>query len=290
MQFDPKSLLELRKELAPYVDDQILNDAIQFCNEIPANIEGDGLIFRLGKALSIFNRDLKLDDFLRAIADANPNGATDVVKKWRTRLASASKSSSDKSIDAHEIEDQTRSPTPIPHDESIFAGRVNKILMSSMLIGLFSWFLARSPGTTGAIPAPIYAILFTPAVLTILLGLALIENKTLTDQHPQRRRVQVILASLTAALCWIVSLQYFIILAPLQPVDLCATRPNYDLLFRDVPLQRITHCMGKAEAFNASAPSYLKHQYLQAWSHIALPALATFFAFRIWRQQTGNVA
>jgi hypothetical protein len=101
----------------------------------------------------------------------------------------------------------------------------------------------------------------------------------LSDRRSERTLMTVVF-SVIVILSVILSIQYFLILAP---KDLCPTRPHFEFLLTNFKGHtQISHCMSETDAINAHSPYYFEPQIAQAWGHVLWPILTCYFLIRAW--------
>ncbi len=90
----------------------------------------------------------------------------------------------------------------------------------------------------------------------------------------------VVLLALVLLFTSMLSVQYFLILAP---SELCPSRPHFDFLWHNLDGHtRINHCMSGTEEINATAPYYMEPQVVQAWGHVITPVLTLVCLYQTW--------
>jgi hypothetical protein len=167
-----------------------------------------------------------------------------------------------------------------------------------VILGVGLW-AARAPNSvTGKLPFvgdfpiemnAVYFVIFGPIVgMICAAGTWMVIANRSPDRRapmllPDRRNERTLMAvafSLIVVLSVILSMQYFLILAP---KGLCPTRPHFDFLWTNFKgLEQIWHCMSETDAMNAHSPYYFEPQIAQAWGHVLWPILTCYFLSRAW--------
>ncbi|OLP60152.1 hypothetical protein BJF93_14300 [Xaviernesmea oryzae] len=162
---------------------------------------------------------------------------------------------------------------------------------------LISLFASRAPTTfNGKLPFigqfipldlnVVYLIVLGPIAATLLAAyfwhLTTGRSPESGNRSPYDLRSLGFLFGLFGALTLLLSVQYFLILAP-EP--LCPTRSHFDFLWTNPPgPTRIFHCMGGTEELNKNSPYYLEPMIVQSWGHIFWPILTSYFLYRAWQR------
>jgi hypothetical protein len=176
-----------------------------------------------------------------------------------------------------------------------------------LILGTGLWAARAPTSVTGKFPIigeiipielnAVYFVIFAPiaamacaAAVWMVIANRSQERSTpmlLADRRSENRLVAVIFGAIVV-LSVVLSLQYFLILAPEK---LCATRPHFDFLWTNIPgPERITHCMSATADVNMHSPYYFEPQILQSWSQVLWPILTFLFLLGAWRAWTKDVA
>jgi hypothetical protein len=172
-----------------------------------------------------------------------------------------------------------------------------------LILGVGLWAARAPTSVTGKVPIigdiielnAVYIVIFAPILAMVCAAGIWIavanrghDSKTsmlLTDRGKEKRLIATIFAAIMV-LSIVLSLQYFLVLAPEQ---LCATRPHFDFLWTNIPgPARITHCMSATADVNVHTPYYFEPQILQSWGQVLWPLLTLFFLWGTWRSWTRN--
>ena len=196
-------------------------------------------------------------------------------------------------------DNQMPANTTDPKDAvSLFKDQVLRNSFILLAFMIFSLFVARAPTSyTCEIPVigkfipvklgAVYVVVIGPIIGMLASGAvwyeaSLSQQRSSAAGRSKGRKVLLpIVYFLIGVLSVVLSLQYFLILAP---AELCPTRPHFEFLWTNPQgLPRITHCMSGTEEMNNSAPYYLVPQVLQAWTYVISPIVTVFCLFMTWR-------